>query len=162
KAFVAPAKQGRFVEVTPTTGSRVRDAALMPDGKSLVALSTESGEVELWKLPANGVGPAEQLTNDGTVLRWEAIPSPDSKWMAHQDKDNQLWLLEVATKMNNKIATADMATGNSEANFQGITWSPDSRYIAFATEAANGFEVISVYDIDKATTQRVTTDRYNS
>jgi len=32
KAFVAPAKQGRFVEVTPTTGARVRDAALLPDG----------------------------------------------------------------------------------------------------------------------------------
>lgn len=162
KAFVAPAKQGRFVEVTPTSGARVRDAVLMPDGKSLVALSTDSGEVELWKLPANGVGDPEQLTKDGRVLRWNAVVSPDGKWIAHQDKDNQLWLLEVATKANKKIATAEFATSNSGPSFGGLKWSPDSRYLAFATEAKNQFEVISIYSVEKGTADTVTTDRYNS
>ena len=127
KAFVVPAKQGRLVEATPTQGARVRDAVLMPDGKSLVALSTESGEVELWKLPANGVGPADRLTTDGHVLRWGAVPSPDGKWIAHQDKDNQLWLLDTATKANKSIATAEWSTDNSDPNFEDLKWSPDSR-----------------------------------
>jgi tricorn protease len=162
KAFVAPAKQGRFVEVTPTAAARVRDAVLMPDGKSLVALSTQSGEVELWKLPANGVGSPEQLTNDGSVLRWDAVPSPDGKWIAHQDKDDQLWLLEVATKLNKKIATAEFASGNSGPNFEDLKWSPDSKYLAFATEARNLFGVISVYDVGRGETHVITTDRYNS
>jgi tricorn protease len=162
KAFVAPAKQGRFVEVTPTTGARVRDAALLPDGKSLIALSTESSEVELWKLPANGVGSGEQLTTDGKVLRWEAIPSPDGKWVVHHDKDNQLWLLELATKVNKKIATATGSTGNSGPNFESVRWSPDSRNISFTMDAANQFSVISIYNVEKGTTNRVTTDRYNS
>ena len=39
----------------------------------------------------------------GTVLRWDGIPSPDGKWIANQDKDNQLWLFEVATKTQKKI-----------------------------------------------------------
>jgi tricorn protease len=162
KAFVAPAKQGRFVEVTPTTGARVRDAVLMPDSKSLVALSTASGEVELWKLPANGVGTGEQLTTDGKVLRWDALPSPDGKWVIHQDKDNQLWLLEVATKSNKKIATSVGASGNSDPNFESIRWSPDSRNVAFTMDAANSFTFISIYNVEKGTTSRVTTDRYNS
>ena len=77
----------------------------MPDGKNLLVLSTESGEVEFWKVPANGIGAAEQLTTDGKVLRWEGVPSPDGKWIAHQDKDNQLWLLDTATKANKRIRT---------------------------------------------------------
>jgi tricorn protease len=162
KAFVVPAKQGRLVEATPIRGARVRDAKLLPDGKSLIALSTESGEVELWKLPANGVGAGEQLTTDGKVLRWSAVPSPDGKWIAHQDKDNQLWLLEVATKANKKIATADRATSNSGPNFADITWSPDSRWLAFSTQAANQFQTISLYRVGQGDITTLTTDRYNS
>jgi tricorn protease len=56
QVFVAPAKQGRLVEVTRTAGVRYRRATFLPDGKGLVALSDESGEVEIWRLPANGVG----------------------------------------------------------------------------------------------------------
>src|SRR5207248_2119856 len=124
---------------TPTMSARVRDAVPTADGKSLVALSTESGEVELWKLPANGVGAPEHLTTDGKVLRWNAVPSPDNKWIAHQDKDNQLWLLEVATKKNTKIATAELAIFNSEPTFTDVKWSPDSRYLAYTMPAANQF-----------------------
>ena len=56
RVFVAPRKQGRFVEVTRREGVRYREAGFLPDGRSLIALSDESGEVELWKLPADGVG----------------------------------------------------------------------------------------------------------
>ena len=65
QVFVAPAKQGRLVEVTRQPGVRYRRATFLPDGKALIALSDESGEVELWKLPANGVGQREPLTHDG-------------------------------------------------------------------------------------------------
>ncbi len=50
QVFVAPAKRGRLVEVTRTAGVRYRRATFLPDGKGLVALSDESGEVELWTL----------------------------------------------------------------------------------------------------------------
>src|SRR5262249_41455962 len=77
RVCVLPAKPGRLVDVTARKPGRYRDAVMMADGKSLLALSTESGEVEFWKLPANGVGPAEQLTRDAKVLRWGGVPSPD-------------------------------------------------------------------------------------
>src|SRR5204862_1204282 len=83
QVFVAPQSQGRLVEATRHNGVRFRDARFMPDGKTLLTLSDESGEVELWTAPANGVGEDTQLTSDGEVLRWEAVPSPDGKWIAH-------------------------------------------------------------------------------
>ena len=162
KVFVAPAKQGRFVEVTARKPARFRDARLMADGKSLVALSAESGEVEIWKIPANGVGDGERLTTDGHVLRWEAIPSPDGKWIAHQDKDKQLWLLDTATKAEKKIMAADDATGDSFPAFEGVRWSPDSRWLTFSRDTGNGYSVIYLYGIEKGTLTPLTTDRYNS
>ena len=98
QVFVAPVKKGRIVEATRKPGVRYREARFLPDGKSLFALSDETGEVEVWKLPANGVGKPEQLTSDGKVLRWEAVASPDGRCIAHHDKDQQLWLLDTKTE----------------------------------------------------------------
>jgi tricorn protease len=156
QVFVAPAKQGRLVEVTRRPGVRYRRATFLPDGKSLVALSDESGEVELWKLPANGVGQPEQMTRDGKVLRWEAVPSPDGKWIAHHDKDRQLWLWNVEKKTGAVIATS------RPGDFQDLSWSPDSRWLAYTAPAANGLGQVFVYRVEGGTTTPVTTDRFDS
>lgn len=161
KIFLAPVKQGRFVESTGQNAARFRDAMMTPDGKSLITLSTQSGEVEVWKIPANGIGPGERLTTDGQVLRWEAIPSPDGKWVVHQDKNDQLWLLEIATKTQKKIGQAQ-SSGNSEPGFRSIHWSPDSRWLAWTTEAGNQFERAFLYSLDTGVATPLTTDRYNA
>lgn len=162
RAFVAPVKQGRFVEIPSLKPGRYREAHFTADGKSLILLSTESGEVELWKAPSNGVGKSEQLTKDGKVLRWEAIPSPDGKWIAHQDKDNQLWMLNTATLENKRIGVAETATGNSNAQFDEVRWSPDSRWILFDREASNGLNQVVVYNVETGVQTPVTTDRYDN
>ena len=161
RAFVAPVRQGRLVEIPSTRPGRDRDARFSSDGQSLILLSTESGEVELWKTAANGTGAAEQLTKDGTVLRWSTLPSPDGKWIAHQDKDNRLWLLETATRTNRQIAVSP-GQGNSDPKFENLRWSPDSRWLLFGRGAANGFGQLLVYDTQSGTTSTLTTDRYES
>jgi len=67
QVFVVPAevrRGGRIVEVTRRRGVRYREARFLPDGKSVVALSDESGEVELWQLPANGIGKTRSIGFD--------------------------------------------------------------------------------------------------
>jgi tricorn protease len=59
RAFVAPLK-GRFVDVSAHKPGRYREAWFLPDGKNLLLLSTESGEVEVWKAAANGTGAGER------------------------------------------------------------------------------------------------------
>jgi tricorn protease len=156
QVFVTPAKPGRLVEVTRRTGVRYRRAAFLPDGKGLVALSDQSGEVELWTLPANGVGQPEQLTRDGTVLRWEAVPSPDGKWIAHHDKDRRLWLWSVEKRTNTLIATS------RPGDVQDLAWSPDSRWLAYTAPAANQLGQVFLYRLEGGTTTPVTTDRFDS
>ncbi|HYL36753.1 MAG TPA: S41 family peptidase [Bryobacteraceae bacterium] len=161
RAFVIPVKAGRLVDVTAHKPGRYRDARMMPDGKSLLAISTETGETEFWKLPSNGVGSGEQLTTGAQVLRWDGIPSPDGKWIAHQDKDNQLWLLEVATKMQKRIEVAGYGD-DSDPQFGAVRWSPDSRWLTFDRPARNAFSQVMLYSIEAGNLTPLTTDRYNS
>jgi tricorn protease len=134
QVFVAPVVQGRLVEATRSQTVRYRDARFFPDGKSLLTLTTETGEVELARLPANGVGASQVLSRDGHVLRWQAIPSPDGKWVAHHDKNWELWLLEVATGKQTRIAT------NQNGSFGDLSWSPDSRWLTFGATQDNQFQ----------------------
>ena len=75
--FVIPRKGGRLVEAGRKPGVRYRDARFMPDGKTLLMFSDESGEVELWTVAADGARRGDRLTTDGAVLRRMRVPSPD-------------------------------------------------------------------------------------
>ena len=154
--FVVPAEQGRLVEATRNPKVRYRNGRFMPDGKSLLGLSDESGEVEFWRVPANGLGPSTQVTTDGAVLRWDGLPSPDGKFVAHYDKDQQLWVFDLATKKQTKLAFA----GNGD--FDDLAWSPDSRFLAYTAPDANTLTRIFLWEAATGRIEPVTSDRYDS
>jgi tricorn protease len=156
QVFVAPKEPGRLVEVTRRDGVRYRNARFMPDGKTLVMLSDESGEVELWTAAADGSTPPARLTADGAVLRWEAIPSPNGKKIAHHDKNQKLWIADAQTGENTLIEQ------NAVDVFQSINWSPDSRWLVYVAWAPNFNRQVRLYDTLAGTVTDVTTDRFDS
>ncbi len=155
RVFVAPARDGRWVQVSRQPGVRYRDAVFMPDGKSLLALSDASGELEFVQLPINGVGAPKPLTKDGKVLRFEGTPSPDGAWVAYTDNNNDAWLLNVASK-------AQLLLSRNREGVQGFAWSPDSRHVAFSQTALNSFQQILIYDVQRRSYTPLTSDRANS
>jgi len=157
QVFVAPARQGRFVDVTRDPSVRYRNAHFMPDGKSLVALSDASGELEFWKLAANGLDKPAQLTRDnGHVYRFAGIPSPDGKWIGYGDKDYKLWLFNVDEKQSHQI-DASKVDGISD-----LAWSPDSQWLAYVRAADNTYPQIWIHSVKTGKSTEVTTDRVNS
>ncbi|HXV75009.1 MAG TPA: S41 family peptidase [Candidatus Polarisedimenticolaceae bacterium] len=156
RVFVAPQRQGRFVEVTRSAGVRYRDARFLPDGETLVALSDASGEVELWRLPANGIGEETRLTSDGDVLRWEVVPSPDGRYLAHHDKSQRLWIYDTERRTNRLIDE------NRVADFRQLAWSPDSRWLAYVAAADNMFSRIKIWGVASGTSRELTSDRFDS
>lgn len=156
QVFTVPVKQGRIVNATRNNSVRYRQARFMPDGKTVVALSDESGEVELWTIPADGVGDPRRLTDNGAILRFEAVPSPDGNLIAYYDKDYVLWIFNIAKKTHTAIPTS------GEGSISGIRWSPDSRWLAFVDPAANWFSQIKVFDTESEKLVALTTDRYDS
>ena len=156
QVFAVPVKQGRLVEATRSQGVRYRSARFLPDGKSLVVLSDQSGEVEWWRVSAYGVGSPEQITRDSKVLRFNGVPSPDGKWLVHWNQDQELWLTDLATKQSKKVAFSP------QWGYDPPVWSPDSKWFAFGLPAANTFVQLMLYNVQDGKTTPITTDRYNS
>ena len=154
--FVAPAQQGRMVEATRDKKVRYRIGRFFPDGKSLLTLGDATGEVEFWRVPANGVGEPARLTDDGKVLRWDGIPSPDGSRVAHYDKDQQLWIYDVASRQQKQVAKSD------EGGFSDVRWSPDGRWLAYTAPATNQMTRLHLYGVESGRSTPVTTDRYDS
>ncbi|MEO0897075.1 MAG: S41 family peptidase [Bacteroidota bacterium] len=155
KIFVLPLKNGRMVSFAEKSNVRYREARFTPDGKSILALSDESGEFEWVKLPANGIGEETALTSDGKVLRTYGIPSPDGNRIAYEDVDNHLWILTIESGKSELIST-------NEEGIRSYAWSPDSKWLAFVQNAENTMAQIHIHDAETNTSFPLTTDRANS
>jgi len=155
RVFVAPVKGGRFVRATRKDSVRYRDAVFSHDGKSIIALSDETGELEWVRLPVNGVGGEEALTRNGNILRFRSYPSPDGKWLAWDDNNRDLWVMNVATREMKKVSENREGIG-------AMTWSVDGRWLAYVMTAANSFQQIKIYGTETGRSTELTTDRTNS
>jgi tricorn protease len=154
--FVAPVGDGRWVRVSRKEGVRARAARFMGDGKSLMVLDDATGEWEFHRFAADGLGPSEQMTAGAKVIRFDGIPSPDGKWLAFADKDNQLWIYDVAKKALTRIGVSDIGM------FGDLAWSPDSRWLAYVQGASNGFSRIVLREAETGRTAELTNDRVDS
>jgi tricorn protease len=156
QVFVAPVGPGRRVEATRMSEVRARGAVFSYDGKNVLAFADKTGEMELTRYPANGVGEGTVLTKNASVLRLRAFPSPDGKWVAHHDKDRRLYLLNLATGEDREIAR------NRYDQFDEIVWSPDSRWLVIEKAAANYFETLQLMEVATGKTTSLTSDRYHA
>src|SRR5262249_28404472 len=152
----AKSSQGRLVEVATDPGVRHRNAVFMPDGKSVLALSDTSGEVEFWSFPANGIGERKQVTNDGKILRWEGEPSPDGKMLAHADKHCRLFVPDLPN------GTSKLVAQNPVDRIEEYSWSPDGKWLVFTAMAENMAKQVRLYSVDSGSVTNVTSDRFES
>ncbi len=155
RAFIAPVKSGRFIEFTDKKDVRFRDATFSSDGKYIYTLSDESGEFEFIKMQASGEDDSQAITKDGQVLRYAGKPSPDGKWLAYDDLENNMFILNTTTGISKKIS-------NNQEGIYDFSWSPDSKWISFVQVANNTMAQILLYSIDSDETFPITTDRANS
>jgi tricorn protease len=155
RVFVVPVKAGRLVEFTDKKDVRYRDAVFSIDGKRVLVLSDESKEFEFISMPSNGIGSHKSLTNDGKVLRFAGLPSPDGKWLVYNGLEQNLFLLNIGTGISTKISTNQEGLGS-------FSWSPDSKWISYVQSANNTMLQIHLYSLNTGETFPITTDRANS
>ena len=90
------------------------------------------------------------------MLRWEAVPSPDGKRIAHHDKDQRLFVLDVASGEERRIDASKVG------GFEDLAWSPDGRFLAYVAPADNAFRRIRIWSADDGKTHELTSDRFES
>jgi len=156
RVFVVPVETGRTISFTEQGDVvRYRDAVFSHDGKNVIALSDESGELEFVQFAADGAGQVKPLTEDGRLLRYKGIPSSDGKWIAYDDLENDMYVLDLSTGESKRIST-------NQQGIRDFAWSPDNQWLAFVQRASNRFYQIKIYNVDDGSIFDLTTDRSNN
>jgi len=162
RVFVSPAKSDRWVEIDRHSGIRYRAVQFMND-KTLALLSDESGENEIWTASADGSGgqgkdgfSGKQLTKGTKTMIRSFSVSPDGKFVAYDDKNDVLRIIETAT------GAVKYEYGDAYAGVGGMGWSPDSRFVHFNRGLENQNSQICIVDTRGMKMAPVTTTRLNS
>lgn len=155
RLFVSPANGSRWVEITRKSGVRYKMVAFM-DEKTVVYLSDESGEYEIWKAPADGSGAPQQLTHNSKVLITDMYVSPNGKHIAYSDKDLKLTLYSVSE------GTSKLIEQNENGGVNGVIWAKDGNHLTYESAEGNIHVVIKSYHIPTGKIEIITTTRLNS
>lgn len=155
----------RRAELVQPADGRCHKGVFSPDSSKVFALCDFSGEREIWRLPANGLGAGEQITFGAKVMRTQLEPSPDGRYVAHTNKDGQLFLTDLKAGGAQTGAAATKLIGHDpiSANIKNLTWSPDSQALAFTQPMRTlGRDQVRLYSIADGKTHTVSSDRYDS
>ena len=155
EVFNLPVEKGVTKNIVRTPGAHERSATWSPDGKHIAYISDATGETELYMQPAEG-GETVQLTkNNDTYIRnfeW----SPDSKSIVYTDRKNRINLLNVATKQVTEVLR------DPKKEPYDVTFSPDSKWLAYTRMADNEYDIIYLYRIADKKEFQVTDRWYDS
>jgi len=152
--FTAPVEFGDSRNITQTSGTADRSPIWSPKGDKIA-----------WFSDANGKNYALHITNqDGTAktdvisigiskMAWEPTWSPDGKHIAFVDDDTRIRVINLEKK---SIQTIDNAGTNLERGRMGITWAPDSNWLAYAKAGDNGLKQIKVWSLESTKVTAIT------
>jgi len=156
--FTVPVKHGNTRNLTNTSGVHERNSKWSPDGKWISFISDASGEDEIYIIEQNATPSSKpiQITNNGQPYKYQPCWSSDSKKLLWSDRMQRLQFVDIDSK---KITIVDTATA---FEIREYTWSPDSRWIAYAKPEEDAMTKIYLYSLDKKEKYEVTDGWYSS
>jgi len=154
--FTVPAKHGAVRNLTQSSNIHERNAKWSPDGKWIAYLSDEHGEFEIYIIPQDGSGPAQQITTGAETYKYIIRWSPDSKKLLWSDKMLRLRYVDITTKKITEVAKA------KAWEFRQYAWSPDSKWISYAKIELSEMTKIYLYSLEQKSSFAVTDGWYDS
>jgi tricorn protease len=144
--FTVPAEEGDVRDLTQSPGAADRSPMWAPDGQHVAWFSDAGQGYRLLVGDQRGLEkPREIPVGDETKYAWSATWSPDGTRIAWVDQRARIHVLDVAT---GKLVTADTDGTIQNRNGLGLTWSPDSKWLAYAKEYPNHFHRIVVWSLE--------------
>jgi tricorn protease len=159
--FTVPEEHGALLNLTRTSGIAERSPAWSPDGKYAAYWSDRSGEYELTIRPADGSGEEEKLTSLGPGFRYHPYWSPDSRRIAFIDQAMNIRIYDRNSKQVTKVDQGLWMFQSDLDRFR-VSWSSDSRWMAYSRGVENRNDAIFLYDTQDGTRHQVTAGFYDS
>lgn len=151
-----PVEEGITYNITNSSGIREKNPVWSPDGGKIAFISDKTGEEELFLIEPGGLKEAKQITRGGKGFRERPVWSPDGNHMMFHDKYMKLNLVNVSTGELKTIDKGDYDDGWYNWGIQDYSWSPDSRWVAYAKLEQSMYQSIFLYSIEQDKTYRVT------
>ena len=153
--FSVPAENGQIENLTNSPDAREIYPVWSPNGKYIAYYSDKTGEYEMYLLENKKGAIPQQLTHNSSAWKYEADWSPDSRYLVYSDRTMNLWLLDVQT---GKQVSVDQAAMNE---IRSYSFSPDSDWITYHKETANGQSAVWVYNIPSAKATQLTDEQFD-
>ena len=142
-----PGEKGDVRNLTNTTGAHERYPAWSPDGRSIAWFSDQSGEYQLYIGSQDGKGEPRAIKVEGAGFYQSPVWSPDSQKIAYFDNSLSVYWLDVKSGASKKIASQPIY---SPVIITSYSWSPDSKWLAYAMDNSAGITTVSVYSTEQA------------
>jgi tricorn protease len=154
--LTVPVKKGPVRNLTNTPGVMEREPAWSPDGQSIAYFSDEGGLYALHVAAQTGQGKAKAypLSTEPTYY-FHPVWSPDSKKIAFFDNRLRSQVLDLATGKVTQLGEAD-AWGGFTDQTHGMSWSPDSKWLAWVRYQPNHLHGVMLFSAEKGTSIPVT------
>ena len=125
----------------------------LPDSRRLVYASMRGTAWNLYLQDA--VTRGERAITTGVARSYGPRVSPDGKYIAYQRDGHEVRVVSVEGTDDRRLAQADVG----EPPFAGastVTWSPDSRWIAYDARGSGGYGNVWVVGLDGSAPRQVT------
>jgi tricorn protease len=148
-----PAEKGDPRQLTRSPGANDHSPEWSANGKQVAWFSDQSGEYELLVGDQDGKGQPRRYALKGAGFYDRPVFSPDGARIAYRDNSQSLWVIELATGKNIKIASEPVY---SPLNLMRANWSPDSRWLAYTVQAAGLIQTVNVWSVETGRSMQVT------
>ncbi len=143
EVFTVPVENGDTRNITQSSGAADRAPIWSPLGDKIAWFSDNNGEYyRLMLANQDGRSELQSISIGESLMAWEPTWSPDGQLIAFVDDDVRIRVVDLE---GNDISTVDVGGTNIERGFNGLTWSPDSNWLAYSKTANNEFRQIMVW-----------------
>ena len=143
--FTVPVENGDARNLTRSSGAADRAPVWSPDGGEVAWFSDDGDGYELLIAGQDGLSEPRRIDIGNSKFAWEPAWSPDGSHIAFVDDDVRIRVVDVES---GDIRTADIGGTNIERGGMGITWSPDSKWLAYAKTFSNNFRRIVAWSLE--------------
>ena len=141
--FTIPAENGDPRNITNTSGAADHAPVWSPKGNEIAWFSDAGGKgYSLFIAPQDGLSKPRSISIGESKMAWEPVWAPDGKLLAFVDDDVRVRIVDIAS---GTIRTVDTGRVNIERGGMGLSWSPDSRWLAYTKTGLNNFRQIVIW-----------------